>query len=169
MFNINEANTEGLGLYFKRDSIYNELGKLPKPKQRFFNDWADEHGKDYDEVSPTYYEALEYSIGCYLVAIDIADFQEKRSVILSIISAPSGFTLFSETLGRGFHLRYIDSPSFRHINPVWSSGKLYCEFVLKMENNFKPTLTEFFLADEDDYILTEQDEYIIVNDLQQNF
>lgn len=169
MFNIDDAVADGLGLYFKKESIFNQLGRLPKPKPRFFNDWPDQHGKDYDEVSPTFYEALEYEISCILIAESVSDFQEKRSQILSIISQPVGFTLFSETLGRGFHLRYLDSPSFRHINPVWSNGKLYCEFVLKLENNFKPTLTEFFLADKENYILTEQDQYIIVPDLQQNF
>lgn len=169
MFNIDDVVADGLGLYFKKESIYNQLGRLPKPKPRFFNDWADQHGKDYDEVSPTFYETLEYEISCILIAESVSDFQEKRSQILSIISQPGGFTLFSATLGRGFHLRYLDSPSFRHINPVWSNGKLYCEFVLKLENNFKPTLTEFFLADKENYILTEQDQYIIVPDLQQNF
>src|SRR5690606_22226247 len=94
MFSIDNTNTDGLGLYFRRDSIYNELGKLPKPKERFYNDWIDEHGKDYDTQAPTVYESLQYDIQCYLVAEGVADFQEKRASLLEILSRPEGFTLF---------------------------------------------------------------------------
>lgn len=169
MARLNDSETEGLGLYFKRDGLYRELLKLPKPKQRFFNEWADEHGKDYDDSAPTVYESLEYDISCYLWATDAANLQYKRSAILDLISAPDGFTLFSNTLGRGYHLRYIDSPSFRNLTPLFVQGKLYCEFTLKLENNFKPSEAEFFLADDTDYILTEDEEYIIVTDKQQRF
>lgn len=168
-FNINDKSTEGLGLYFKRGSLYSELLRLPKPKQRFFNEWADEHGRDYDESAETVYDPLEYDIACYLVAEDVYDLQEKRSAILSMISAPGGFTMFSNTLGRGFHLRYMDSPSFRNLTPLFVQGKLYCEFTLKLENNFQETDTQFFLADDEAFILTEDNEYIIVTEKQQNF
>lgn len=169
MFNINDFSTDGLGLYFKKDSIYNEFLKLPKPKERFFNDWKDEHGKDYDETSPTYYEPLQYQIQCYLIADYTSDLINKRSQILSLISNPAGFTIYSNTLGRGFHLRYIDSPSFRNLNPIWSQGKLYCEFTLVLENNFNPTEVEYELSDEENFMFTENDEQIIVTDLTQEF
>lgn len=169
MFDINSANTEGLGLYFKRSSLYRELLRLPKPKARFSNDWIDEHGKDYDSQSPTLYESIKYSIGCYLVAESIGDLMEKRSALLAIISLPEGFTLFSNTLGRGYKLRYLDSPSFRNMVPLFTSGRMYCEFTLELENNFDPTDTEFLLTDSVDYVLTEQDEYVIAPILTQNF
>lgn len=169
MFDIENANTEGLGLYFKRGSLFGELLKLPKPKERFFNDWADDHGKDYDSTTPTFYEALKYSIGCYLIADDIGDLQDKRTAILSLISNPAGFTLYSQTLGRGFHLRYLDSPSFRNMTPLFAKGKLYCEFTLELENNFAPADTEFYLADDQAYILTENNEYITITEKQRNF
>ena len=169
MFSIDNTNTDGLGLYFRRDSIYNELGKLPKPKERFYNDWIDEHGKDYDTQSPTVYESLQYDAQCYLVAEGVADFQEKRASLLEILSRPDGFTLFSNTLGRGFHLRYLDSPSLRHLVPVWSGRRIYAEFTLRLENNFAPTETWFFLTDEADYVLTENNEYIEIAQTQRNF
>lgn len=169
MFNINEANTEGLGLYFKRDSLYKELLRLPKPKERYTKDWRDEHGLEVDRMSPTRYEAIEYSISCYLVAEDVNDLQEKRENIITILGNPNGFRLYSQTLGREYRLDYLDSPSFRNITPLFIQGRIYCEFTLNLRNNYDPTLTEFYLADDENYILTEQDEYIIVNDLQQNF
>lgn len=169
MFSIDNANTEGLGLYFRRGSIYNELGKLPKPKERFFNNWADEHGKDYDTQSPTVFEALQYDIQCYLVAEGVADFQTKRSSLLEILSQPEGFTLFSNTLGRGYHLRYLDSPTLRHLVPIWSVRRIYAEFTLRLENNFAPSEMRFFLTDEIDYVLTENDEFIEITQTQQNF
>lgn len=169
MFSIDNTNTDGLGLYFRRDSIYNELGKLPKPKERFYNDWIDEHGKDYDTQSPTVYESLQYDVQCYLVAEGVADFQEKRASLLEILSRPEGFTLFSNTLGRGFHLRYLDSPTLRHLVPVWSGRRIYAEFTLRLENNFAPTETWFFLTDEVDYVLTENNEYIEIAQTQRNF
>lgn len=167
--NWNDIPTRELGLYFKKGGLYQELLKLPKPKERFSYDWKDENGKEYDTITPTVYESLQYNIPCYLVADNIDDLQAKRAAILELISAPEGFSFYSNTLGRGYYLRYIDSPSFRTLNPIWSNGKLYCEFSLLFENNFDPTLTSFALADEYNFIITESDEQIIVEDYQQNF
>ncbi|OYD41152.1 hypothetical protein [Sphingobacterium cellulitidis] len=169
MFSIETLNTDGLGLHFKRGSLFSQLLKYPKPKERFFNNWSDEHGKDYDNVSPTVYETLQYNIDCYLIAESVADLQVKRSRILELISGPSGFTFFSNTLGRGFHLRYQDSPSFRNMVPLFTNGRIYCEFTLNLENNFEPTETWFRLADDEAYILTEDNEYIIIDEIRQNF
>jgi len=169
MFSIETLNTEGLGLYFKRGSLFSQLLKFPKPKERFSNNWLDEHGKEYDNVSPIVYESLQYNIDCYLVASSVGDLLEKRSQILELSSGPSGFTFFSNTIGRGFRLRYLDSPSFRNMVPLFSKGQIYCEFTLNLENNFEPTESWFYLADDEGYILTENDEYIILDDISQNF
>lgn len=166
---LNDTPSQDLGLFFKRGGLYSELLKLPKPKERYSYDWMDEHGKEYDTISPTVYESLRYEIPCYLVASDVDDLQAKRTAVLELISAPEGFNFYSNTLGRGFKLRYIDSPSFRTLNPVWSKGRLYCEFTLVLENNFDPTITEFILADDSNIIVTEVDEQIIVQDYQQHF
>ncbi|MFD1770859.1 hypothetical protein [Sphingobacterium suaedae] len=167
--NFNDTPSQDLGLFFKKGGLYGELLKLPKPKERYSYDWKDEHGKEYDTFSPTVYESLQYNIPCYLVANDVDDLQAKRTAILELISAPAGFDFYSNTLGRGFKLRYIDSPSFRTMNPIWSKGKLYCEFTLVFENNFDPTITQFALADEYNFIVTENDEQIIVEDYKQHF
>jgi len=129
----------------------------------------DEHGKEYDTTSPTVYESLQYNIPCYLVADSVDDLQAKRTAILELISAPSGFDFYSNTLGRGFHLRYLDSQSLRTLVPIWKDGKLYCEFTLIFENNFEATLTQFALADDYNFIITENEEQIIVEDYQQHF
>ncbi|PVH27012.1 hypothetical protein [Sphingobacterium corticibacter] len=161
---LNSTPATSLGLYFRRGSLYSELLKLPKPKERFFNEWPDQHGREYDTTSPTVYEPLQYSIACYLTADSIGDLQQKRSDVLELISKPEGFTLFSETLGRGFALRYIESGSFNTINPIWSKGKLYCEFTLTLENNFAPTEQLFRLEDINSIVLTEKGEEIYVMD-----
>lgn len=169
IFRLNDIDTKSLGLLFKKGSVFSQLLKYPKPKERFSNNWIDEHGKEYDNVSPTVYESLQYNIDCYLVASNVADLQEKRSRILELISDPLGFTFFSTTLGRGFRLRYLDSPSFRNMVPLFTKGNIYCEFTLNLENNFDPSETWFYLADDEAYILTENNEYIILDEIRQNF
>lgn len=167
--NFNSTPITSLGLFFRKGSLYKELLKLPKPKERFFNEWPDQNGREYDTTSPTVFEALQYSIACYLTADSIGDLQQKRSDILELISKPEGFTLFSQTLGRGFALRYIESGSFNTINPIWSKGKLYCEFTLTLENNFAATEQLFRLEDLDSIVLTEQGEEIYVMDYTTQF
>lgn len=164
MFSIDDKETVLTGIYFKRGSVYDELGKLPKPKEAFFNNWPDQHGKDYDETVPMVFEALEYNISCYLIANDIGEYLNKRDELLAILMKPTGFTLFSNTLGRAFHLRYLDSTFFHHVNPVWSNGKLYIEFMLKLENNFKPTDGKYYLTTGGDYLLTENNEYLVITE-----
>jgi len=168
-FELNANNTESLGLFFKRGSLYKELLKLPKPKQRVFNEWPDEHGKEYDTTSPTVYESLTYTIDCYLVAADVADLMNKRRVLLELLSAPDGFSLYSNTLQRGYSLRYIDSPSFNTLVPVWRNDTLYCEFSLALENNFDAVDVLLPLATEGGLVLTEDNEKIYVQDKRQLF
>ncbi|MCL7987726.1 hypothetical protein M8998_07230 [Sphingobacterium sp. lm-10] len=160
--NLNSLRATSLGLYFRKGSLYSELLKLPKPKERFFNEWPDQHGKEYDTTSPTVYESMQYSIVCYLVADNVQDLQEKRTAILQLISAPTGFSFFSETLSRGYALRYVESPSFNTLTPIWSNGKLYCEFTLTLENNFAATEQLNVLQDINSIVLTERGEQILV-------
>ncbi|MBE8712528.1 hypothetical protein [Sphingobacterium hungaricum] len=164
MFDINAENTEELGLYFKRGSLFSELLKLPKPKPRFFNEWATENGKDYDTTSPTVYEAITYSPTCYLVADSVEDLLSKRSAIIQILSAPSGFTFGVKLFGREYHLRYLDSPSFRNLTPIaTTNGKQYCEFALNLENNFQPTNVDaIWIAEGGAEITTESGDNIWV-------
>ncbi|MEN5087662.1 hypothetical protein ABE426_14440 [Sphingobacterium faecium] len=166
---LNNQQTEALGLYFKKGILYKELLKYPKAKQRYTYNWPDQHGEEIDRVSPTYYESLNYSIACYLEAENIEDLQVKRGRILELISAPEGFLLKSETLGRTFRLFYLDSPSFNTINPIWNKGQLYCEFMLNFKNNFDKEEQVLALADVKGLILTELGEQIYVTDNRRVF
>lgn len=166
---FNDSPVESLGLFFKRDSLYKELLKLPKPKERYSFDWKDDHGKERDTISTVVYEAVTYNVACYLVAENLPDLQAKRSAILELFSSPGGFILNIHTLGKSYHVYYMDSPSFNTLTPIWTKGKLYCEFTLNLENDFQETLNEFALADSNNLIVTELNEQIIVQAYNRNF
>ncbi len=166
---FNDKPQTALGIHFKQGTLYNQLLRLPKPKERYSYDWKDEHGKEVDEVSPTVYEAIQYNFACYLEADNLPDFMAKRAALLAILSAPEGFILTSHTLGLSYKLRYIDSPSFNTLTPIWREGKLYAEFTLTLENNYAPTINVFELADEESLIVTESGDQIYVEAYSQNF
>lgn len=168
-FELQGENTEGLGLYFKKGSLYKEFLQLPKPKERYSYDWKDQHGLERDTISPIAYEAMRYNIGCYIVANDLSDLLNMRTALLELLSNPEGFIFKSNTLGKSYKLHYIECQGFNTLNPIWSNGKLYCEFNLVLENDFEPTLNEFYLADDEALIITEDDEYIVVEDYEVNF
>ncbi|TDS14731.1 hypothetical protein [Sphingobacterium paludis] len=166
---FNDKTQEALGIHFKRGTLYNQLLRFPKPKERYSYDWKNEHGKEVDELSPTVYEAIQYNVSCYLEAKDLPDFMAKRAALLAILSDPKGFILTSHTLGLSYKLRYIDSPSFNTLTPIWTGGKLYAEFTLTLENNYAPTINVFELADEESLIVTESGDQIYVEAYSQNF
>lgn len=146
------ASTE-FGLHFQRGT-WSELLKIPTPKERAFHEWADEHGKDYDTTSPTYFQALQYNIRCYLRCTSLTDLQNKREALLTILSKPEGFNLRVDALGRSYSLRYVSSPDFNILNPREHRGLIYSAFTLVLENNFDPVGVDFYLADMNGLILS---------------
>lgn len=167
--NFNDKPQTALGIHFKRGTLYNQLLRFAKPKERYTYDWKDQHGKEVDEVSPTIYEAIQYNFACYLEADSLPDFMAKRAALLEILAALEGFILTSHTLWMSYKLRYIDSPSFNTLTPISTSGKLYAEFTLTLENNYAPTINVFELADEEALIVTESGDQIYVEAYTQNF
>ena len=169
MFELNGENTEGLGFYFKRGSLNRELLKLPKPKPRYTYDWKDQNGLERDTITPITYEAIQYTINCYLAATDLTDLLDKRNAVISLLSNPAGFVLKSNTLGRSYKMYYIDSTLFNTLTPINANSKLYCEFALTLENDYEATLNEFYLADDNALIVTEDEDYIVVEGFEVNY
>jgi len=162
-FELDQQDTASLGLFFKQGALYKELLKLPKPKETYAYDWKDQHGKERDTISPVRYEELKYSIDCYMIADNIDDLQIKRSAILELLSNPTGFVLYSQTLGRTFKLFYEDSPSFNVLNSVINNGrKVYCEFTLNLINNWDDAELIVPLEDVNQLALTELGDQIYV-------
>lgn len=153
-FAIDDKNTATeFRLFFKR-GVWSELLKLPTPKERAFYDWPDEHGKEYDDFSPAVYEPLQYNIGCYLSSTSRTRLQEQREVLLNTLKKPEGFNLRVDALGRSFALRYISSPDLSIFNPRRTTGIIYTEFNLTLENNFDSVGVDFYLADINGLILS---------------
>ncbi len=168
-FLINNKNTATeFHLYFQRGT-WSELLKLPTPKERAYHDWADEHGKDYDTTSPTYFQSIQYSIKCYLTATSLAQLQQQREVLLDILAQPEGFNLRVDALGRSFSLRYVSSPDFNMMNPHKTVGLIYTDFSLVLENNFDPVGVDFYLADVNGLILSYPDKPIQFEQQKQIF
>ncbi|HAF36725.1 MULTISPECIES: hypothetical protein [Sphingobacterium] len=168
-FAIDNKNTAAkFSLFFKR-GVWSELLKLPTPKERAFYDWPDEHGKNYDDFSPTIFEPLQYNIGCYLSSTSLARLQEQREVLLNILKKPEGFNLRVDALGRSFALRYITSPDLNIFNPRKTINIIYTDFTLVLENNFAPVGVDFYLADVNGLILSYPDKPIQFEQQKQLF
>ena len=168
-FELENKNTATeFHLYFQRGT-WSELLNLPTPKERAFHDWADEHGRDYDDVSPTYFEALKYKIGCYLQSTSLTDLQNQREALLEILMKPAGFNFRVDALGRSFALRYIESPDFSIFNPRKTIGFRYTAFTLVLKNNFAPLGVDFYLAHVNGLILSYPDKPIQFEQQKQLF
>ncbi|HBW79941.1 MAG TPA: hypothetical protein DEF78_06310 [Sphingobacterium sp.] len=164
----NKDTAKEFRLFFKR-GIWSELLKMPTPKPRAFNDWPDEHGKDYDTISPTVFEPLTYNIDCYMTSTSLSRLQEQRDVLLDILKNPSGFNLRADELGRSFALRYVSSNGLRIFNPLRTNGIVYTEFSLTLENTFAPVGVDFYLADVNGLILSYPDKPILFEQQKQLF
>jgi hypothetical protein len=164
----NKLASTQFGVLFQRGT-WSELLKLPTPKQRASHNWADEHGLDYDEVTPTYFEPLQYNIKCYFRCTSLTDLQNKREALLIILSKPGGFNLRVDALGRSYSLRYVSSPDFNILNPREHKGFIYSAFTLVLENNFDAVGVDFFLADVNGLILSYPDKPIQFEQQKQLF
>jgi hypothetical protein len=163
MFLINGQDISSLGMYFKKGTIFKELLKMPKPKERQLNNWSDENGYDYDNLSPTYFEPLEYNPTVYLVANNLSQLITRRDSLIALLNDPEGFTLTSITLGKDYLLRFVDSGQFNDLTPVWKGRKLFCEIQMKWINNHEQAEEYGVLYDDNDVpILDEEGHYIIV-------
>ena len=170
MFEINDIQTSGIGIYFKRGALLSELMKLPEPKEGYSYDWGDEHGIEYDDNSPIVYKPLQYDVTVYISAPTPSALMNVRSTLLGILSDPAGFSLNVSPLEREFKLRYKGSSGARLISPIYSNGQQWCEIGLKLENNFDEVRTMLYLADMDGLLAaTSDDELIVVTDLRQLF
>jgi len=167
-FELENKDTVSFGLYFQRGT-WGELLKLPVPKERAYHDWADEHGRDYDDVSPTVFQALQYNIKCYLKSNSLTDLQNQREALLEILAKPKGFNLRIDALGRSYALRYISSPDFTVLNPRTIGGDIFSDFTLVLENNFEPVGVDFYLADVNGLILSYPDKPIQFEQQKQLF
>jgi|GEM_PF-421228 len=168
-FELENKNTATeFALHFQRGT-WSELLKIPAPKERAFHDWADEHGKDYDTTTPTYFQALQYNIKCYFKCTSLTDLQNKRQALLTILSKPGGFNLRVDALGRSYALRYVNSPDFNILNPRVHKGFIYSAFTLVLENNFAPVGVDFYLADVNGLILSYPDKPIQFEQQKQLF
>ncbi|MCS4164469.1 hypothetical protein [Sphingobacterium sp. BIGb0116] len=168
-FSINDMDAlTQFKLLFRRGT-FSELLKLPVPKERAFHDWSDEHGKDYDDVSATVFQALQYSIKCYLKSSSLNDLQNQRESLLKVLSDPKGFNLRVDALGRSYALRYVSSPDFNILNPREHKGFIYSAFTLVLENNFAPVGVDFYLADVNGLILSYPDKPIQFEQQKQLF
>jgi len=164
----NKVASSAFGLFFQRGT-WSELNKFPETKERAFHNWMDEHGKDYDTTSPTFFEAIQYNIKCYLKSSSLNDLQNQRDALLEIFKKPEGFNLRVDALGRSFALRYIGSPNLTVINPRKQSGFIYTDFTLILENNFDPVGVDFYLADVNGLILSYPDQPILFEKQKQLF
>ncbi len=164
----NKVASTAFGLFFQRGT-WSELLKLPTPKERAYHDWADEHGKDYDTTSPTYFQSIQYSIKCYLKSKSFTDLQNQRDALLKVLSKPEGFNLRVDALGRSFSLRFISSPDFTVLNPRTIGGDIFSDFTLVLENNFAPVGVDFYLADVNGLILSYPDKPIQFEQQKQLF
>ncbi|TCV17143.1 hypothetical protein EDC17_101162 [Sphingobacterium alimentarium] len=170
MFEINDIQTSGIGIYFKRGALLSELMKLPDPKPSYSYDWGDEHGIEYDDSAPMVFAPLQYDVTVYITANSPSALMDVRTALLNILSDPAGFSLNVLPLEREYKLRYKGSSGTRLISPIYSNGQQWCEIGLKLENNFDEVRTMLYLADMNGLLAaTSDDELILVTDTRQLF
>ncbi len=125
-FKINDTPVETLGLIIL-DGTYNELLKLPKPKDTLVNNWKDEHGAERD-LTARKYESNTISIPMMLKGASIADYLAKRTAFNALMLS-GRFNFKAMQLNRQFDLVYIDTTNFK-------GEEDYCHFTLVCIDDF---------------------------------
>ncbi len=154
MFLINDQDISAFGIYLERGAL-SVFEIPPTPKEPFFNDWIDENGKDYDDVSDIRYNPQVFDVPLIMEAEGIADYRKKRRDFLDMIKNEFDFQVFE--WGESFKLRLIKISTWEYLKKPFQ-GKIYVKIVLQVENNFVlPTYVFRYLAD-------NKGRFIIIND-----
>jgi|SRR5690606_9568028 len=127
----------------------------PTPKEPFYNEWPDEHGRDYDTDSPVVYETQIFEVPFLLIADDMADYRKKKKDFLSLIDFNGEFDLQVIDWGEAFRLRYKGVASWNFIN-VDLGSSTSARFVLRLECNHNMAYVFKYLVD-------NSGRYIVIN------
>lgn len=138
------------------DGGLDKFEKEPIPKEPFYNEWADQSGRDYDESSPRVYQPQVFEVPFLIKCSNMADYRQKKSEFMELIDFNGEFDFQIVDWGEAFKLRYKEVSSWDFIN-VDLESETSARFVLKLECNFNPTYVFKYLA-------TNEGDYIVAND-----
>lgn len=144
------------------DKGLEKLEPPPTPKEPFYNEWPDQSGRDYDNVSPVVYEPRNIELPFLLIASSMADYRKKKKDFMQLIDFNGEFDFQIIDWGEAFKLRYKSVTSWEFIN-IGLDSTTSARFVLKLENNFgKPSIFKYLVDGLKRYIIINGNQRILV-------
>lgn len=125
-FEINNKDANILGVVFL-EGVYDELTKLPVPKDTIVNDWADQHGKERD-LNARFYKSRQLSLPVMIEGNDRLDFLAKKQAFNNLL-IKGYFYLKSSLLQQQYKLIYIEAINYKDCHA-------FCTLTLIVEDDY---------------------------------
>lgn len=114
-FNGGQYLLDGKDLYLEYGFIVSkgksDLLQYPKAKERFYNDWPDENGKEWDLDAPIVFEDPIVNLTGYLLATHEESFLVKRYRLFTELRKPGTRELTCIDISEAFKVFYLSSSS----------------------------------------------------------
>ncbi|MDR6734164.1 hypothetical protein [Sphingobacterium sp. 2149] len=132
---INGVDIATYGIYLAKGAL-NSMQQPASPKEKFYNDWKDEDGLDYDDATNLVYQSQDYDIPFFIKANGLDDYKEKKAAFVDLVSRKGQFT-FKVSGWEDLKLRF---KSFVNWNLVSysvprPSRVIVGRFILRLQNN----------------------------------
>lgn len=125
-FAINDIDIRQLGVTIL-DGVYDELTKLPEPKDTLVNDWKDGHGKER-HLAGRVYKSRQLNMPIIIEGNSRADFLAKKQAFNATMLA-GYFTLKCYDLNRQFTLVYTGATAHKDFEN-------FCTLTLVVEDDY---------------------------------
>ncbi|WP_437918446.1 hypothetical protein [Sphingobacterium sp. LRF_L2] len=147
--------TTAFGVYLE-DGGLSEFEQPPVPKVPFYQEWADESGREYDTTSAVVYECRYFEIPFLIKGKDMQDYRKKKTEFLSLIDQNDDVDFQVVDWGETYRLRYVSAKDWKFINEGLTT-KTSARFVIRFEDNHgTPSYIFKYLAD-------NYGRYIVIN------
>lgn len=130
-FDINNVDAATKGITFL-EGIYDELDKIPEPKDTLLNDWPDQHGKERD-VTARFWKSTQMSVHILIKGNTRAEFVANRQWLKGILVA-GYFNLKCHGINRQFNLVITGVGSQKYYGNIG-------EVTLLLEDDFPQLIT----------------------------
>lgn len=139
----------------------NVFEKPPKPKEPFFNDWNDQNGREYDDVSPLKYESRTFDVPFLIIGSSMVDYRKKKKDFLDLIMKNGEFDLQIMEWGEAFKVRFKEFVSWDLLNSGINS-ETSARFVVRLEDNYgRPMAFRFLVSEQGKYIISNNKRILV--------
>lgn len=111
----------------------NPILQQRKVKDRFFNDWPEENGLEYDLTAVPKFHDRTFRIKAAIIANSEADFNTKYNALFTALTVAGAVSFESLELSKTVYVMYSDMPLVERLTRIKMASKIVVKFELELK------------------------------------